>query len=106
MSDKEDLLFTPKRCGEIVSAISNLIPKEVAAEASGISYERLKKWFSKANDDVDNDYTQFFVACRKAEMQCIKRQLDLIEARPDNWQAHAWLLEKSWSEFYDRPKKT
>lgn len=101
MSDSK---FTPERCAAIVDAISHQVPFEYACEANGVGWETVKSWCDTGREHRDNDldspYTQFLMDYKKAEMRCIREHIDLIQARPDNWEAHAWLLERRWGKVY------
>jgi transposase-like protein len=96
--------FTPERRAAIVDAIRNRIPYEYAAEANGICEETLYDWLRTAKvhrrDGIDSDYTQFSEDIKRAEMQRIREHTDIIAARPERWQADAWLLERRWHKHF------
>ena len=96
--------FTPERCSEIVNAISRRVPYQLAAEASGISERTLFYWLDEgANDldaNIDSDFARFLQAIKKAEMQKVIEHTDIIAARPERWQADAWLLERRWYKYF------
>src|SRR5665213_2372937 len=99
-----DPKFTAERRAAILDAISHHIPTRYAAEANGISEIRLLEWLEHGYADLvsetESDYTKFLNDFRRAEMQCIRANTDLIYARAENWQAHAWLLERRWPSIY------
>lgn len=96
--------FTPERRSAIVDAIAHRIPYEYAAEANGISEETLYDWLRTARahqkEGIDSDYTIFSEAIKKAEMTRMREHSDIIAARPERWQADAWLLERRWPKHY------
>lgn len=96
--------FTPERCSAIIDAISHRIPYEYAALANGICEETLYDWLRTAKvhraEGIDSDYTRFSEAIKRAEMQRIREHSDMIAAKPKNWQADAWLLERRWPKHY------
>lgn len=99
-----EIKFTPERRAAIIDAIAHQVPFIFAAEANGISETHLVEWLEIAYQDLakglQNEYTQFLIDIRKAEMQCIRQHIDFICARPEHWRAHAWLLERRWPEYY------
>jgi transposase-like protein len=96
--------FTPERCAAIVDAISHRIPYEYAAEANGICEDTLYEWLRIARvhraEGVESDYTRFSEAIKRAEMQRMREHSDIIAARPERWQADAWILERRWNKHY------
>jgi hypothetical protein len=96
--------FTPERRASIIDAISHRIPYELAAEANGISLETLYEWLrigkEHAKDNVNSDYTIFSESLKRAEMQKVREHCDIIAARPERWQADAWLLERRWYKYF------
>ena len=96
--------FTPERCASIIDAISHRIPYEYAAEANGISEETLYEWLRIArahrNEGIDSNYTVFSEGLKRAEMTRMREHSDMIAAKPERWQADAWLLERRWPKHY------
>lgn len=96
--------FTPERRANIVDAIAHRIPYEYAAEANGISEKTLYNWLDTAKEHqeqgIDSDYTLFLQDIKRAEMQRIREHTDIIAARPERWQADAWMLERRWYKHY------
>lgn len=96
--------FTPERRAAIVDAIAHRIPYEYAAEANGISERTLHDWLNTARvhmiQGIESDYTAFSQAIKRAEMQRMREHSDMIAAKPKNWQADAWLLERRWPKHY------
>jgi transposase-like protein len=96
--------FTPERRSAIVDAISHRIPYEYAAEANGISERTLHDWLNTARvhqtEGIDSEYTEFSQAIKRAEMTRMREHSDMIAAKPERWQADAWLLERRWPKHY------
>lgn len=96
--------FTSKRRQDIIEAIRNRIPYEFAAEANGISERTLYYWLELGHkhqlDEVDSDYADFLQSIKRAEMDKVRHHLDIISARPERWQAEAWILERRWPKHF------
>mgnify|MGYP001615153404 FL=1 len=96
--------FTPERCARIVSDISRRVPYELAAEANGICESTLFDWLNtgKAHqlDGIDSDYTRFSESIKRAELNRVLEHTDMIAAKPERWQADAWLLERRWPKYF------
>lgn len=96
--------FTPERRAAIVDAIRNRIPYEYAAEANGICEATLYIWLDQAKthqaQGIDSEYTIFLEDIKRAEMQRMREHSDMIAAKPERWQADAWLLERRWPKHY------
>jgi len=98
--------FTPERRAAIIDAIYHRIPYVLAAEANGISEETFYDWLRTAaahlNEGIESDFTQFSESIKRAEMQRIREHNEIIAARPERWQADAWLLERRWNKHYSQ----
>ena len=96
--------FTPERRSSIIDAISHRIPYEMAAEANGISAETLYEWLrigkSHRDQGIESDYSIFSEGLKRAEMQRVREHCDMIAAKPERWQADAWLLERRWHKHF------
>lgn len=96
--------FTEKRRNDIIDAVSHRIPYELAAEANGISLSTLYEWLKigreQTEEGISSDYTIFSEALKRAEMQKMREHSDIIAARPERWQADAWLLERRWYKYF------
>ncbi len=96
--------FTEERRNAIIDAISHRIPYEYAAEANGICEDTLYDWLNTAKahrrQGIDSDYTIFSEGIKRAEMQRMREHSDMIAAKPERWQADAWLLERRWPKHY------
>jgi transposase-like protein len=96
--------FTPERRAAIIDAISHRIPYEYAAEANGICLETLYAWLRTGREHMQegivSEYTQFSESLKRAEMTKIREHCDIISARPERWQADAWMLERRWYKHF------
>jgi hypothetical protein len=96
--------FTPERCASIIDAIYHRIPYEIAAEANGICLDTLYEWLKTGRnhqaEGIDSQYVIFSESLKRAEMQKIREHTDIIAARPERWQADAWLLERRWYKYF------
>ncbi len=96
--------FTKERRDAIIDAISHRIPYEYAALANGICEETLYEWLRVAKvhhaEGIDSEYTAFSEAIKRAEMTRMREHSDMIAAKPERWQADAWLLERRWPKHY------
>lgn len=96
--------FTPERCAAIVDAIAHRIPYEYAAEANGIAEKTLYIWLEIAkkhqDEGIESNYTVFLQDIKRAEMTRIREHNDMIAAKPERWQADAWILERRWHKHY------
>jgi transposase-like protein len=96
--------FTPEIRALIVDAISHRIPYEYAAEANGITEKTLYNWLDIAREHqaegIDSEYTIFLQDIKRAEMTRIREHSDMIAAKPERWQADAWILERRWHKHF------
>lgn len=96
--------FTPERRADIITAISRRAPYQLAAEANGISERTLFYWMETGanhlDEGIDSDYAEFLQSIKRAEMQKVMEHTDMIAAKPERWQADAWLLERRWHKFF------
>jgi transposase-like protein len=96
--------FTPERREAILLSISKRIPYEIAAESNGISERRLYQWIKQGRKDLDNgkcsEHAQFAQAIKKIEEEKMLEHLTVIQAMPERWQAHAWMLERRWWKYF------
>lgn len=96
--------FTPERRDAIIDAIRNRIPYALAAEANGICEETLFEWLRVGRrheeEGKESEFTRFSESIKRAEMQKMREHLDVISARPERWQADAWILERRWGQHF------
>lgn len=103
MTDKR---FTNERCSAIIDAIAHHIPHDLAAEANGICYTEYYDWLETGRahmlDGVETKYAKFYQDIKRAEMQAIRSHLDIMNARPEHWEAHAWILHHRWPQYFNQ----
>jgi transposase-like protein len=96
--------FTPERRAKIINDISRRIPYELAAEANGICEATLYDWLNtgKAHQlqGLDTEYTKFSESIKRAELDRVLEHTDMIAAKPERWQADAWMLERRWPKYF------
>ena len=96
--------FTPERCSDIIAAISRRVPYQLAAEANGITERTFYFWLELGakhfDEEIDSEFANFFQSIKKAEMQKVIEHTDMIAAKPERWQADAWLLERRWHRYF------
>ena len=96
-------LFREAKDG-IIESIRARVPYAVAAEANGVRegilYSWLRKGFSAKRDGKPNAYTEFAQAIKKIEQEKITEHLNAVNATPERWQAHAWILERRWWKHF------
>lgn len=96
--------FTPERRAQIIHDISRRVPYELAAEANGICEATLYDWLNTGKvhqlEGLDTEFTKFSEAIKRAEMTRVLEHTDMIAAKPERWQADAWLLERRWPKYF------
>ncbi len=96
--------FTPERRAKIIHDISRRVPYEMAAEANGICEATLYDWLNTGKvhqlEGLDSEFTKFSEAIKRAELDRVLEHTDMIAAKPERWQADAWLLERRWPKHF------
>lgn len=96
--------FTNERCEQIIIDISKRVPYELAAEANGICEATLYDWLNtgKAHqlEGIDSEFTRFSESIKRAELNRVLEHTEMIAAKPERWQADAWLLERRWPKYF------
>ena len=104
MSNQVTNHWTKEKRDAMIDAISHRVPFYLAAEANGVSAVVFYDWIRLAKMDMDagivSDLTEFYTAIKKAQMTKIREHLSIIAARPENWQADAWILQHCWPDDY------
>ena len=87
----------------ILEAICAGATYKLAAQAGGISYDLLRQWLKRADEDAagNEEYRAFAADLRAAEIEGLQQSLTVIRSSTD-WRSHAWLLERRWPEDYGR----
>jgi len=101
-----DCKLTP----EITEIICQFIEKgnsyETATQAVGICRKTLFNWMDRG-EKGEPDFTHFTHSIKKARAKAEMRRVQVIEdASPKNWQAAAWLLERSNPQQWGNKQET
>jgi hypothetical protein len=98
--------FMPYVTDRILDAIRSGATQALAAQYAGISPDTLRKWLKEGEEAPEGDpLNDFYVEFHKARAVKAKITLDRIQEIGDNinsWQAHAWVLERSFPEQFGR----
>ena len=90
-------LCSKEKCAAIIDAVSHRVSMALACEANGVSFKTGQGWIEQAKSDMDmgieNEYTEFYSALRRAQMTKVREHLDIIASRPENCEADAWILD-------------
>lgn len=83
-----------KTIGSVAFCVGLGLTNEQAASACGIARSTLQEWLKKPEcSDI----------IKKAKDQRLVRRLEKLESMPKNWQAIAWLLERTVREQFKPP---
>jgi hypothetical protein len=83
---------------------------QVAVSAAGVPLSTFTLWWKRGDPDkadpADELYRDFRERMDRARAEGEARNVALIAAAgPDNWQAAAWMLERSYPERWARPSQ-
>lgn len=83
---------------------------ETAATVAGVARARISEWMRRGdpagNEPRDAPFRRFRERVEQARAECEARNVALItQAATQNWQAAAWLLERSYPERWARPSQ-
>lgn len=89
------------------------IPERMICAVMGLSSARFQSWMERGEEDlnaeIDSTCSRLYVAMGRAEYrfvsECIAGMLDSARKDPRNWQAYAWLLERSFPDEYGMAKR-
>jgi len=95
------------RTAAIVEALRLGTPLMAATGAAGIAAGTLQAWIAQGEVDMangrDTAHARFATSVRIAEMATVQKCLrDLQDARANDWQRWAWMLERRWPEWFAR----
>ena len=88
--------FTPEVRNRILSAIRNGNTYEASAHYGGVSYDTLREWIKRGQEETAGEFSEFFEAIKSAEAKAEVESVALIRqaAQEGQWQAAAWFLER------------
>ena len=89
---------TPEMIAELSDAISRGLTNQQAADYVCIDVSTLEAW--------QKDDREFSGAIKKARAKRLLDRLRYVEGANENWQAVAWLLERSNGQQFAPPKTT
>lgn len=91
---------------KILAGIKTGLPKESAANISGITKETLMEWQRKGRADLTAGrkslHSYLMEQMPAAEAECEAHYLDKVNGGGRGWQAAAWYLERSRPYKYGR----
>lgn len=118
--------LTPSTCKTICDNITIGMPYEFACTAAGISYNTMRNWIIRAEEELkrvadnprasvrksEEPYIEFFNAIKESEAKGIRNNLALItkaakgddDNRPQ-WQASAWILERRHPDQFAKKER-
>lgn len=97
--------LTPERRDKIVQVIRTGSYQQIAAAAAGISTTTFYRWMERGADPNETDprYAEFRDAVETAKAEAEAALVATIRAAaPTNWQAAAWILERTRPDRYTR----
>lgn len=100
--------LTEERTRAIVRVLRAGGHQDTAAAAAGIAVRTLRLWLHRgASDDArDAPYRRFREAVEQTMAESETRNVAIIAtAAQSNWQAAAWLLERTYPERWARPSQ-
>jgi hypothetical protein len=100
--------LTPAVHDAIVKLVGSGAFVETACEEVGIHKATYYRWLELAEDpdETDSRYAAFYDAVTRARAEFENRTLDVIaRARPADWKAAAWLLERLHPTRYSNMRK-
>lgn len=98
--------LTPKLVETILDLLRDGNYDMVAAQAVGISRATFYRWIRLGKDEKDGEYFDFYLAVEQAKAEGEVALLKTIKDASNNrqWQAAAWILERSRPERYSLHK--
>jgi hypothetical protein len=60
----------------------------------------LEEGIRDLDNNIDSEHATFLQSIKRAEMQKVMEHTDMIAAKPERWQADAWLLERRWPKHF------
>ena len=95
--------LTPETRDIIIEGIRLGLRYDDAALAAGVSYQTIRNWVKKGEENKSGKYVEFLDALKVAEGEGEKMLVALIQkAARKQWQAAAWILERRHREKWGR----
>ncbi len=91
---------------KVVEALTVGSTYKHAAQYAGVTYDTFNNWMKRGGKAKSGKYFEFFNAVKKAEAECLARNLLIINksAQGGTWQAAAWIAERRFPEDYGRQR--
>lgn len=84
---------------EIAKLVRLGVYPETAAGSVGVAARTYFRWMAKG-EAGEAAYIDFWQVIKKAECIAEKRLHLSVRKRPENWQAHSWIMERRWPARY------
>lgn len=93
---------------QISTLVSDGVPLEVAAKASGISSRTYYRWFKRGEEAKTGLYCQFWQSLTRAKASSEARLISVVTRAADNgeWRAAIALLERLYPDRYARHRQS
>lgn len=100
--------FTPKIKEKVLQGIRLGLSIVKACNIAGIDYNTYRNWETKALEDKEPNYIDFFQQCERAkdEREAFHLTQIINASRDGTWQASAWFLERSMPDKYSLKTRT
>ena len=95
--------FNTKTKRRLYKALRIGASRKMAAQYAGISYELLRQWMRRGEQEARGEFVVFLAALKRAESEACMKALEAINgAMETRWQAAAWMLERRYPEDWGR----
>lgn len=99
--------LTPRTVAAVLQNIANGGYIEAACVAAGICKQTYYNWLERAEEDPESCYAEFAEMLERARAQAEIDNISIIKgAAATNWQAAAWLLERTQPDKYGQRNRT
>jgi hypothetical protein len=96
--------LTPELQAEYLAALKRTWYVETAAELVGLPSWTVRRWLRQGRDEPDSVYGAFRVAVKGVLAREEAHHREVV-AKAEQWQAHAWLLERRHPDRWDNWRK-
>lgn len=96
--------LTPETVEKMTRCLGLGMNYEQSCTYSGIDYTTFRKWMQKGEAAKSGEYFDFFDAIKRAEIDGLHRDLEIIESagQKGNWTASAWRLERKYPNQFGK----
>jgi uncharacterized membrane protein YheB (UPF0754 family) len=96
--------FTPQVREKILAALKEFLPITLAAECARIDRKSIYNWMETGKEDIakniDSEYAEFFHNIKQIRAKNAIFLMQDVMGREKNWQAIAWILERTFREDF------